>query len=141
MHMHVDQTGKENDIRFFQHHGPGGNGNAHLHGHEAAIFQKRVRARAAAIRAELNVLENKRHALTSFAKKYLPCGRKHTPNAAARTLPVMLVSWFIPKILSRFPGPVNGGRKLLHTRSWRCPLRQTVLYFGKDRGKGARACP
>ena len=112
-----------------------------LHGHEAAIFQKRVRARAAAIRAELSVLENKRHALTSFAKKYLPCGRKHTPNAAARTLPVMLVSWFIPKILSRFPGPVNGGRKLLHTRSWRCPLRQTVLYSGKGQERRARACP
>ena len=141
MHMHVDQTGKENDIRFFQHHGPGGNGNAHLHGHEAAVFQKRVRARALTIRAELSVLENKRHALTSFAKKYLPCGRKHTPNAAARTLPVMLVSRSILKILSRFPRPVNGGRKLLHTRSWRCPLPQTVLYFGKDRGKGARACP
>ena len=63
-----------------------------LQGHEAAVFQKRVRARALTVRAELCVLENKRHALTSFAKKYLPCGRKQTSNAAALTLPVMLVS-------------------------------------------------
>ena len=141
MHMHVDQTGRERYSVFPTHHGPGGNGNARFHGHETTVFQKRVRARALTIRAELSVLENKRHALTSFAKKYLPCGRKHTPNAAARTLPVMLVSRSILKILSRFPPACQRRAETFTYAVMALPFAANCAILWKRQRKGGARMP
>ena len=76
MHMHIDQTGKNDDIRFFQYHGPGRNGNAQFQRHQRAVFQKRIRARKLSARIKLRVFENKRHALTSFFAEKNPAQRR-----------------------------------------------------------------